>query len=120
MSDDPLTSFNDFINQHLDLSGLETPPLFSADEITQLLSDELYAETLRIVRREMRDPDGLSLKFGTLNREVLFHLSTILSTILRARYPDRLEADEWRDAAALSVALAWLVRTHLDSDDPAV
>ncbi|MBK8034913.1 MAG: hypothetical protein J0M07_12205 [Anaerolineae bacterium] len=120
MPDNSLTSFSDFINHDLDLSGLDAPPLFSEDDITQLLSAELYAETLRIVRREMRDPDGLPLKFSAFNREALFHLSTIVGKILRARYPERLDQDEWRDAAALAVALAWLVRAQLDSDDPTV
>jgi len=111
-------SFVDFINRHLDLSSLDSPPPFSEEEFSQLLSDEIYAETLRIVRHEMRDAHGLPLKFGMMHREVLYHLSNILSKIMRTKYPDRLNGDEWRDAAALSIALAWLVRAHLDADDP--
>lgn len=115
-----LSSFIDFINQQLDLSGLDAPPPFSQADFAHLLGDDLYAETLRIVRAEMRDPDALPLKFGMLHREVLYHLSNILGTVLRARYPERLDGDEWRDAAALAIALAWLVRAHLDADDPPV
>jgi hypothetical protein len=117
---DHFTSFVEFINQQLDMSGLDAPQPFTQADFSQLLSDDIYAETLRIVRAEMRDPDGLPLKFGMMHREVLYHLSNILSKILRARYPERLDADEWRDAAALAIALAWLVRARLDADDPSM
>lgn len=109
--------FADFINDQLDLTGFDAPSPLTQDEFSQLLGDDIYAEVVRLVRSEMQDPDALPLKFGMLHREVLYHLSTLIGKILRAKYPQRMTGDEWRDAAALSIALAWAVRAHLDADD---
>ena len=38
--------------------------------------------------------------------------------MLKERYPDRMSHDKWLDVATLIITVAWLVRKHMDGDDP--
>jgi hypothetical protein len=38
--------------------------------------------------------------------------------MMAERYPDRMSREEWLDVATLIITVAWLVRKHMDGDDP--
>ncbi len=124
--DDPqsINHFLDFINTQLDLSALDNPaPRLSEIDIEQrimpLIRDDIQRETLQIVHQLLSSPqrDHWQAQLAPLHREVRQCLAQTVGGILALRYPDRLNQDEWIDVTSFVIALAWLVRRQIDSDD---
>jgi hypothetical protein len=125
--DDPksLNNFLDFINTQLDLSALdaEAPPRLSEIDIQQrimpLIREDIHRETLQIVHQLLRNPqrNHWQAQLAPLHREVRECLAQTIGGIMELHYPDRLNQDEWIDVTSFVIALAWLVRKQIDSDD---
>lgn len=117
--------FLDFINSQLDLSGLDAPPPRLTDAeiertVMPLLRGDIHAETGKIVAALLRSPerDHWRAQLAPFHREVRQCLAPLVGAVMAQRYPNRLSSEEWLDAAALIITVAWLVRKQLDGDAP--
>ena len=121
MSDDA-RSFEEFVSSQLDLRPLDAPRM-SDDDIEQLvmplIRDDIYRETLRQVVDLLRapQPEHWREQLAPLHREIRRCLAPAVAGLMAHRYPDRLSADEWLDAATCIITMAWLVRRRMDGDD---
>ena|SRR5664279_3268725 len=127
MSDDSqsLSRFLAFINEQLDVSGLEdaAPPSLSDEELEQivmpLIRADIYQETLKLVAQLMRSPqhDHWRAQLAPLHREVRDCLAQAVARMMQQRYPDRLSETEWLDVTTFVITLDWLVRKQIDGGD---
>jgi hypothetical protein len=126
LPDDPqsISQFLDFINNQLDLSGLDRPPL-TEEQIEQvimpLIRSDIYTQTLRLVDQLLRQPgrDHWRAQLAPFHREVRQCLAQTLVGMLDQRYPDRMSEAEWSDMATFIITIAWLVRKQMDGDEVA-
>lgn len=118
-----LSRFLDFINKGLDLSRLDAPRRLTDDEIETrimpLIRADIASETLSVLDDLMQVPehDHWRTRLAPLHREVRDCLAPTVGAILAQRYPNHLSANEWSDAAAWLITVAWLVRKQIDGDD---
>lgn len=121
MTDDA-RSFQEFVDNQLDLRPLDAPGM-SDDDIEQfvmpLIREDVQRETLRLVVDLLRAPqsDHWRDQLAPLHREIRRCLAPAVAGLMAHRYPDRLSTDEWLDAATCVITMAWLVRRHMDGDD---
>jgi hypothetical protein len=121
--------FLDFITHQLDLSGLDERRRLTDAEIEQtvmpLIRGDIHAETLRVVAALLRSPqsdsqgDHCRQQLAPFHREIRQCLAQTVGALMEHRYPNRLSADEWLDAASFIITISWLVRKQMDGDDSA-
>ena len=120
---DDLHLFSEFINNQLDMGGLDEAHHLTDEEIERyvmpLIQDDIRHETLQIVDQLLRNPqdDHWRAQLAPFHREIRRCLVQIITYLMQRRYADRLSANEWADATRLIVTVAWLVRKQMDGDD---